>query len=201
MDSSVEDTVRLTPVDRENIRKSQYKSGRSSSTPEWRSSYRKVGLIHVLGHIPLNKYILLQRCKERLTRSRERLISRFRNIETEGENSPGSSKGAGVGGDGARCGLIGSSSVMDMEDPVRVVALSVEEAMKEEWEHMRAENSELPLLPNVTPRKRILPFPDTVELKSPRLTSPYVSSFCSDDEFDVSHRLGVVYSVVVLQMR
>ncbi len=70
-----------------------------------------------------------------------------------------------------------------MDSEVEAVALSVEEVMKEEWEQMRAENSQLPTLPS---RKRAVPFPDTTELESPRLKLPYVSSLCAeDDDFDV----------------
>jgi len=200
MDSSVEGRVHLTPVDRENLRKSQYKSGKSSTTPEWRSSYRMVGLTGV--SIFKTKFcfvsqafwnLVVQRCKERLTKSRERLISRFRKLDGEPGSSPdqcirkveSSSPGSMATGI-CEPPQPAASGHMDTEDPVSVLELSIKEAMMEEWEQMRTENVELPSLS--TSRKRVVPFPDMADLETPRRKSLYLSSFCSsDDEFDVSY--------------
>ena len=135
--------------------------------------------------------LVLQRCKDRLTKSRERLVSRFRNLDSEspGGGSPGSS---GVESSSPGSMAAGRSEVqpaasghMDTEDPVKVLELSVKEAMMEEWEQMRTENLQLPSLSSS--RKRVVPFPDTTDLDTPRRKSPYLSPFSSsEDEFDVS---------------
>lgn len=72
---------------------------------------------------------------------------------------------------------------MDTEDPVRVVTLSVKEVMKEEWEQMRVDNSELP---RISHRKRRVPFVDTMEMGGPRWKPSCTSSLYTDDEFEVS---------------
>ncbi len=66
------------------------------------------------------------------------------------------------------------------EDPV---ALSVKEAMKQEWELMREQNSDLP---RVLPlRKRISSAPDPAVLGGCKRRQPYCIP-SSDDEYEVS---------------
>lgn len=81
------------------------------------------------------------------------------------------------------CGLSEGGVSVDTEDPVRVVTLSVEEVMKDEWEQMRAENSALPFISHH--RKRGFRLVDASGM--PNWKSSCATSHCVDDEFEVSN--------------
>ena len=73
---------------------------------------------------------------------------------------------------------------MDMENPVRMVTWSVEEVMKDEWEQMRAEDSRLPHLTRY--RNRRVPLAGATGFGKSKRKSPYASSLCAEDEFEVN---------------
>ena len=62
-----------------------------------------------------------------------------------------------------------------------MVTVSVREVMSQEWEHMRTENSELPLLRR---RKRMSPFLDPGGLGTCKRQS-YNPTYSSDEEYEV----------------
>lgn len=201
MDPSVGPSEALrTPTNRQEHRRAQYKSGSGSggSTPEWRSKYRQVCTQQLL--FCFAPVLILhcngapfcaaptQRCKERLKLSRERLVSRFRRMGVDSEETPGGNTGAPSPGPGP--GPHGCSSVGTQEG-VDPVVVSVKEVMEEEWEIMRTENTRLPqLTPHRPGRKRAAPTSSSASscsvLGSSSCKRPqHYAMLAEDDEYEV----------------
>ena len=106
---------------------------------------------------------------DRLKQSRERLVSRFRQLEASSPGPSSYSPQGSIEGGGAGGGEV---------DPVTVC---VEEVMEEEWAVMRAENA---ALPQFTPkRKRKAPRLEPMALDSCKRRQPqqYDPGFDSDE--------------------
>ena len=116
---------------------------------------------------------------ERLKQSRERLISRFRQIETSSESIQQE------GGESSGCMNRSSDSRME-EDPVTA---SVKEMMNEEWERMRAENSDLP---QISCRNRTNTLFDPAGINSYRWQLSSNPTFSSnEEEYEVWRERGL----------
>ena len=85
-----------------------------------------------------------QRCKKRLRESRNKLLERFRKITSE----PTNEEDPAINNSSTEASLIGAQRI---PSPLSIAA-SVEEVVREEWEHVRMEYGNLPCLPSV-PKK------------------------------------------------
>lgn len=114
---------------------------------------------------------------DRLKLSRERLVSRFRQLDpgSDTTNTPhGGAPGLAGGGGGGSTSMQGSPDMVDV---------SVQEVMEQEWEVMRTEDR---TLPQITPkRKRGASLLDPARLECCKRSQVYNPAFNSDDEYEV----------------
>ncbi|CAI8043229.1 RPA-interacting protein A [Geodia barretti] len=108
------------PEERQEYRKSLHKS---SNSPHWKGAYR-------------------ERCKKRLRESREKFLTRFRNITSERtEEDPA------ISGSSTESPLASGSGGSARVPSPSSLASSVQEVVMEEWEHVRTEYGNLPSIP------------------------------------------------------
>ena len=108
---------------------------------------------------------LVQRCLDRMKQSRERLVSRFRQMDVDPEASQSTADG----------GTPGRGSADYAE--------SVQEVMEQEWERMRTEDTTLPPL---TPhRKRGAFLRERVRPESTKRRPQEDPIFNADEEYEV----------------